>query len=89
MSEEPLSEDVGGKRMAAVEQEGVVEHVWKQGFPADTPHEQAIEVARQAALQEHPGDVLAEEIIQTPEHEAAGEFLVRIVIGRPDIEVEE
>nr|WP_062336207.1 hypothetical protein [Herbidospora sakaeratensis] len=59
-------------------------HTHKQGFPSGTPHGLAIAAATEAA-QRFVGDgeqVLAAEVMeQSPEHEEAGEFLVRVEIG--------
>ncbi|MFI6819276.1 hypothetical protein ACIBG7_43295 [Nonomuraea sp. NPDC050328] len=48
--------------------------VYKQGFPAATGHEDAIEEAVKAARVY--GKPITAEVVQTPEHEEAGEFLV-------------
>jgi hypothetical protein len=63
------------------EQNATVQHVYKHGFPARTAEDAALEVARQGARKLHGGQILAEEIVQTPEHEAAGEYLVVITLG--------
>lgn len=53
-----------------------VGQVHKHGFPAATAHEDAIEEAVTAARAY--GKPITAEIVQTPEHEAAGEFLVAV-----------
>jgi hypothetical protein len=68
-------------REALAAQGASVQHVYKHGFPARTAEDAALEVARQGARRLHGGQILAEEIVQTPEHEAAEEYLVVISLG--------
>ncbi|MEV4059736.1 hypothetical protein [Nonomuraea dietziae] len=56
----------------------VITHVHKQGFPASTPHAQALEDAERAAAAY--GTAISAEVIETPEHQAAGEFLVKVLL---------
>lgn len=63
----------------------VITQVHKQGFPAATAEETAIDEALQTARQY--GKPITAEIVRTPEHEAAGEYLVKILLiakeGKP------
>ncbi len=72
------------KRRRAIEREAAeVVLVHKHGFPAGTSETAALTAARLAARTAMPlGEILSEEIVQSPEHEAAGEFLVRVTMGR-------
>lgn len=54
--------------------------VHKHGFPLGTPEDEAIAVAIAAAQKQHTGDVASTEIVRTPEHEAASEYLVKVVL---------
>ncbi|GAB1823585.1 hypothetical protein [Herbidospora sp. RD11066] len=62
-------------------------HIFKQGFPAGTSHHEAIAITTEAA-QQFVGDgeqvLVAEVMEQSPEHEEAGEYLVRVTIGDPN-----
>lgn len=63
-------------------EEHQIKLIHKHGFPASTPWEDAQPVAIAKALEiAGGGDVLAVERVQTPEHEAAGEYLVKVVVG--------
>lgn len=57
-----------------------VTHVWNQGFPIDTPPKTAILAAMEEAAKSVPGEVVYHEVISTPEHEEAGEFIVKLLI---------
>lgn len=64
--------------------------IYKQGFPAETPHARAIQAATEAALalaEADPtldGSIVETDIIQSDEHAAAGEYLVRLLLGPDD-----
>ncbi|MGW5259703.1 hypothetical protein ACWEQG_01930 [Microbispora sp. NPDC004025] len=60
--------------------------IYKIGFPADTPRDEAEAAAREQVRQLDQDDVLEIGIVQTDEHQAAGEYLVRIVTGQPEPE---
>ncbi|WP_068925050.1 hypothetical protein [Planobispora rosea] len=75
------------KRRTQIEEDGsaVIGHIYKHGFREGTPEEQALVTARRGAQQLYPqGEILSEEILQTPEHTAAGEYLVVINLGTRD-----
>lgn len=63
-----------------------VAHIWKQGFPDSTDHKEAAQEAEANARSqvEGLGRLLSLEIIQTPEHEANNEFLVKLVFAHPE-----
>jgi hypothetical protein len=73
-------EEVEALNVASATLQTVVKHVYQQGFPSATPHEQALDTALVAAA--GLGQPLSAEIVQTPEHEAAGEFLVKVLLLR-------
>jgi hypothetical protein len=64
-------------------------HIYKHGFPASTPHDEAIAMATEGALALAAGDptldgsIVETEIVQTDAHTEAGEYLVRLLLG-PD-----
>jgi hypothetical protein len=64
--------------VAAADAGATIGHIYKHGFPAATPREQAMDEALQVARAY--GQPLSAEIVQTPEHEAAGEFLVKVLL---------
>lgn len=72
------------KKSAKVREDNDVSYIWKQGFPVGTDYAQAIAEATALAKSQGnvTGDVVNSEIIQTPEHEANGEFLVSLTFGR-------
>ncbi|MEU4576599.1 hypothetical protein [Nonomuraea sp. NPDC023979] len=70
--------DVEAEAEALKDAGATIGHIYKHGFPAATPHEQAMDEAL-AAARAH-GRPLSAEIVQTPEHEAAGEFLVKVLL---------
>lgn len=84
MAKDPLTDDGEiRKSVNDVYMTHNVMHSWKQGFPLNTPHDQAIQEALVSARSN--GDITAElihtEIIITPEHEANGEMLVALLFG--------
>lgn len=64
--------------------------IYKQGFPAGTPQDEAISAAQARAVElaaDDPscdGSIVETEVIQSDEHAAAGEYLVRVLIGPDD-----
>ncbi|MEV0149117.1 MULTISPECIES: hypothetical protein [unclassified Nonomuraea] len=56
----------------------VVGQVLKVGFSATTPHEDATEQAVRAAREY--GTPITAEVVETDEHRAAGEFLVKVLV---------
>lgn len=57
-----------------------IKQVWKQGFPIGTPFKEAVLAAIETAKQVYDGRVIRQEQVMTPEHEAAGEFLIVLYI---------
>lgn len=58
-----------------------IDHIWGMGFPAATDHDTAITEAERLAKQQTGFKVLGSDIIETADHVAAGEFMVRVVLG--------
>lgn len=53
--------------------------IYSEGFPLDTPRKTAINLATQHALEQGiEGVVIEWQILQTPEHEANNEFVVKL-----------
>lgn len=61
-----------------------VTHVWVQGFPVGTPTKTATLQAMADAEKSVKGEVVHHEVLTTPEHEAAGEFIVKLLIHDKD-----
>lgn len=84
MAKEPLTDD-GAIRKSINDTYSTynVKHSWKQGFPLDTPHDQAIQEALVTARSSGgiTAELISSEIVITPEHEANGELLVALLFG--------
>ncbi|MEV0993406.1 hypothetical protein [Nonomuraea sp. NPDC050202] len=76
--------DVEALADALAAEKAVLGHIYKHGFPAATPYEEAMDTALEAAR--GLGRPLSAEIVQTPEHEAAGEFLVKVLLVTDGVE---
>ncbi|MFI9558883.1 hypothetical protein [Nonomuraea endophytica] len=72
------ADDIKAAAAELVASGAVVTGVLKTGFPTATPREQALEDATTAA-REH-GRPITAEIVETPEHTAAGEYLVKVLV---------
>ncbi|MEU8274903.1 hypothetical protein AB0C08_11315 [Microbispora bryophytorum] len=62
--------------------------IYKIGFPAERPQDDAKSEALAHVRRSDSDDVLEIGIIQADEHKAAGEYLVRIVTGQPEPELQ-
>ena len=62
--------------------------IYKIGFSAGTSHDDARAAALEHVHALDQDDVLEIGIIETDEHKAAGEYLVRVVTGHPEPEPE-
>jgi ribosomal protein L12E/L44/L45/RPP1/RPP2 len=67
-----LVESLAGMRIA---------HAYQRGFPAAEPYASALSAAATAAGDY--GRVTTAEVVTTPDHEAAGEYLVRVLAAGP------
>lgn len=70
--------DVEAEAEALKDAGATIGHIYKRGFPAATPREQAMDEALAAARTY--GQPLSAEIVETDEHRAAGEFLVKVLL---------
>ena len=67
-----------------------VTNVYMEGFPTGTPYKEAVVTATEHAREQgFEGLVLDDERIETDEHKAAGEFLVKLQFGEEDPPEEE
>jgi hypothetical protein len=62
--------------------------IYKIGFSASTPSDDARAAALEQVRDLDQDDVLDIGIIETDEHKAAGEYLVRVVTGQPEPDLE-
>lgn len=61
-----------------------VTHVWKKGFPVSMHPKTATLNAIEEVEKTVKGEVIHHEVVTTPEHEAAGEFVVVLLIHDKD-----
>jgi hypothetical protein len=75
-----MRDRLSGKRPKLWVGDKWVTHVWKQGFPVSTTPKAATLSAMKAAEEAGLGEVVHHEVVTTPEHEAAGEFVVVLLL---------